>query len=271
MKPLDGILAGTDQKIEEQLGLYKHGPVGKQLHSAPQKFSPKTLLEDMIMEIEKNLMTARSPSSGIVLGKSKENWRDYRPEYKHDSRKQERDFEHQLADAGVSDKDWVWWNQMPIASGLVEHRADRTRAIDLVCQRKTEPGYYRFVELKCNRHAGAPLVALMEIVRYGLVYFALRKNRVREWLRNADLSKEIFQANKIDLCVLAPQDYYAGYKLGWLEVSLTSAINEICEEQLGGRLTMSLSSYFPTELANSTFDTSKLESYLTDWKRAYPL
>ncbi len=269
MKPLEGILAGTDQKIEDQLGLYKHGSVGKKLHAAPQKFSPKKLLEGMIIVIESNLITSRSASSGIVLGTSKENWREYRPKQKHDSRKQERDFEHQLADAGVGDEIWNWWNQMPIASGLVEYRADRTRAIDLACKRKTEPSHYRLVELKCNRDAGAPLVALMEIVRYGLVYFVLRKNRECDWLSNVDLSMPIFQANQIDLCVLAPEDYYDGYRLGWLEINLTSAMNEICEEQLGERLAMSVSSYFPTELANPKIDTSKLGSYLTNWTRAY--
>lgn len=273
MKELAGILKGTDQIIEAQLGLYKHGFVGMKLHSAPQKFSPQRLLKDMIVEIENNLKKARCPSSGVVLGTSKENWREYRPKQKHDSRKQERDFEHQLADAGGSDKNWIWWNQMPIASGLVEHRADRTRAIDLVCKLKEEPSHYRFVELKCDRRAGTPLVALMEIIRYGLVYLVLRKNREHEWLGSVDLTMPIFQASQIDLCVLAPKDYYVGYNLSWLEVSLESAINEICEEQLESDLTMGISSHYPTELADSKFDTSKLklESYLINWSTAYSL
>jgi hypothetical protein len=53
----------------------------------------------------------------------------------------------------------------PDASGLVGHRADRTRAVDLVCKQKENPFYYRFIELKVNRNAGAPLAALMEILR----------------------------------------------------------------------------------------------------------
>src|SRR3970040_2461240 len=122
-----------------------------------------------------------------------------------EKRKQERDLEHKLANAGKDDPDWIWWNQMPIASGLVGHRADRTRAIDLVCKRKVAPFCYRFIELKISRSAGAPLAALMEIFRYGVVYFVLRKNQKVEWLKGVQLDSPIFKASHIDLCVLAPK------------------------------------------------------------------
>lgn len=269
---LKGILLDTDRIIDEQLGSHKHGSVGIALTEAPHNFSSKKLLEKMIIQIEKNLKEARHPSSGIVLGKSIENWREKPPTPEHDKRKPERDLEHKLVGAGEDDPDWRWWNQMPIASGLVSYRADRTRAIDLVCQRrKKNPAYYRFIELKIGRESGAPLAAMMEILRYGLVYFALRKNRGQKWLDGISFDSPIFKANCIDLCVLAPESYYKDYKLAWLETSLTSALNEIVKDQLDESLTMNLSSYWPTHLATiSGLDDSKLKSYLTEWTDAYP-
>jgi hypothetical protein len=65
MNLLNGILAVTDQKIEDQFGLNKHGSFGKKIHATQQKFSHIKLL-----------MAARSSSSGVVLGISKENWRE---------------------------------------------------------------------------------------------------------------------------------------------------------------------------------------------------
>lgn len=95
---------------------------------------------------------------------------------------------------------------MSIASGLVGHRADRTRAVDLVCKQKENPFYYRFIELKVNRSA--------------------------EWLKHVSLDSPIFHASRIDLCVLAPKNYYNDYQLDWLEIGLNDALNEIIETQL---------------------------------------
>lgn len=278
---LNGILHGTDQLIDEQLGNYKHGSVGKTLSMAPETFSPRKLLEEMIAEIEKNLERAwklsRKQPPEVVLGKSTENWREERPTQEHDKRKPERELEHRLADAGKADPDWIWWNQMPIASGLVGHRADRTRAIDLVCKRRKDgPSYYRFIELKINRNAGAPLAALIEILRYGLVYFVLRKNRGAEWLKDISLNSPIFKANHIDLCVLAPKRYYKDYQLAWLETSLTIALKDIFDDELE----MNLSSYWPTplevwDMRDENFfqrilqDEKAMKSILKDWNHAF--
>ena len=270
----NGILRDTDQLIAKKFGNHRHGTVGKALFKEPRNVFCKRLLEDLIIQIEKNLKEARSSSSGIVTGKSAENWRESPPTQEHDERTSERDLEHRLVGAGKDDPEWEWWNQMPIASGLVAHRADRTRAIDLVCKRKTNPTYYRLIELKVNRRAGAPLSALMEILRYGLVYFVLRKNRDCAFLNGISLGAPIFKASKIDLCVLAPKDYYDGYQLAWLERDLTKALNEIVNDQLPEKgLIISLSSYYsPISLAtNSGFAPDKLKSCLTDWTKAFTL
>jgi len=266
-KELSGILKGTDDIIKAHLGNHNHGSVGKYLHKAPEVFSPKDLLNELITEIEKNLKTARNPDSGVILGESKENWRELPPTQKHDKRKPERELEHNLVCTGESDANWKWWNQMPIASGLVEHTADKTRAIDLACQNKANLLHYRLIELKVNRNAGAPLSALMEILRYGLVYYVLRKNRGETWLKDFSLVQPIFKANLIELFVLAPKDYFAGYKLGWLETSLTVALNEIVKSE---NFEFNLSSYRFAELEKySELNNENMASYLTQWKKAY--
>lgn len=265
IKELNGILIGTDDIIKTHLGNHNHGSVGKSLHDAPVNFSPKDLLDDLVDKFECNLKKARD--SGVTLGESKQNWREVPPTQKHDSRKPERDFEHRLVCAGENDANWKWWNQMPIASGLVGHRADRTRAIDLVCQGKVNPLHYRLIELKVNRNAGAPLSALMEILRYGLVYYVLRKNRGETWLKDVSLVQPIFKANHIELYVLAPKDYFAGYKLGWLETSLTVALNEIAKFE---NFKFNLSSYKFTKLEKySDLNNENMGSYLTQWDKAY--
>jgi len=82
---LSGILRDTDRLIDDQLGSHKHGTVGKALIEAPQRFSSKTLLENLIIQIEKNLKEARCPSSNIPLGKSVENWREKCPSPLHET------------------------------------------------------------------------------------------------------------------------------------------------------------------------------------------
>jgi hypothetical protein len=112
------ILQGTDELIDKQLGNHKQGTIGMRLDKAPQNFSTRKLLEDMISKIENNLekswKSSRQQSPEVVLGKSAENWRETRPTIEHDKRKPEREFEHRLADAGKDDKAWRWWNQMPL-------------------------------------------------------------------------------------------------------------------------------------------------------------
>jgi len=272
-KELSGILYGTEDIISAYLGNHNHGSIGKFLHNAPENFSPKDMLTDLVAKIECNLKKARHPESGVKWGESTENWRESSPTQPHDDRKQEREFEHLLVSAGENDVQWSWWNQMPIASGLVEHRADRTRAIDLVCKNKANPLHYRLIELKVNRDAGASLSALMEILRYGLVYFVLRKNRGEAWLKGISLEQPIFKASFIELCVLAPKNYYKDYNLGWLESGLKNALNEMAKSE---DFTIDISSYWPIGLDEITKDTKiseldpkKMESYLTHWNEAY--
>lgn len=272
-----GVLDGADDVINRHISHdgynFRHGKVGKALSASPKGFSARLLLKELIDTVEGNLRTKRE-SAGIQFGASKSNWREESPKEQHLTRKSERDLEHKIANiAGLSDRNWTWWNQMPIASGLVEHRSDRTRAIDLACRSKSDSTHYRLIELKVNRNAGSPMFAMIEILLYGLVYFVLRKNRGERWLLEDWLNADIFAAKLIDLCVLAPGDYYDGYELGWLESELSQALGNACTENFGGDLSMTLTNYRLAEISKwskVSLDYEKtLQGLATTWEIAY--
>lgn len=267
-KPVDGILKGTDDIINSHFGdsgySFDHGTLGKKLAARPEGFSAHNLISDLVSKIEQNLKSARNPESGIKLGNSSENWREKSPTTEHAERKGERACEHKLANIiGKDDQKWIWWNQMPLASGLVGHRSDRTSSVDLVGKGINNPKHYRLVELKINRGAGGPLFALMEIVRYGLIYLVLRKNQDEKWLNGVTFEAPIFQANQIDLCVLAPSSYFDGYKLAWLENELKGALAGFCHGEFGGGLTMGITSYRPPG------EEALEEIFIKEWEKAY--
>ena len=272
-----GVLEGADEVINRHISQggdnFRYGKTGKALSSCPKEFSSRALLNELITTLEDNLRTKRK-SAGIKFGRSEHNWREESPREEHEDRKPERDLEHKIANiAGRNDQNWKWWNQMPIASGLVEHRSDRTRAIDLACRSKSDSTHYRLIELKVNRNAGSPMFAMIEIVLYGLVYFVLRKNRGEEWLSEDWLNADIFAAQLVDLCVLAPGDYYHGYELGWLEKELSQAIGDACTESFGGNLKMTLTNYrlagIPKWLEANLDDELTLQGLGTAWGKAY--
>jgi hypothetical protein len=272
-----GILDGTDTIINDHLtggkGSFRHKSVGTTL-TRPDKFSGRLLLEDLVTRIEGNLTTGFGPR-----GHSRENWRDNSPSYQHEDRSYERDLEHRLANfVGRTDCDWRWWNQMPIASGLVGKASDKTRAVDLVRQRKNDLNSYQLIELKITQRAGSPLVAVMEILRYGLVYFVLRNTQKPAWFKGAWVDERpIFKAKRIDLCVLAPQDYYVGYELGWLEKELSVGLMHLCEIDLAedashGELTMSVQCFAMRTLkkwVEKITDEAALISIRDKWQAQY--
>lgn len=127
-----------------------------------------------------------------LVGNSSENWREEEPQKVNNGNSKEVGLEREL----IRRCPPGWWNQMPIASGLVHSDKDRRRAVDLVhCH---GGGVYDFVELKVD--SNTPLFALMEILLYGLVYLVLRKER--EWLPERSRGRSVFKASKIRLISL---------------------------------------------------------------------
>ncbi len=280
MKELGGILGGTDQIINRHLlGLktsdrngrsYRHKGEASNLKHG---LDAESMLGQLVKQIRKNLLE-RDPNS---IGNSNENWREeLKPIFdEQENRSKEVRLERKIAqalrDLGKRRKEKSnWWNQMPIASGLVRSTDDRRRAIDLVHRHRQDGKRYDFVELKID--SDTPLFALMEILRYGIVYLVLREKRV--WLPEVSREKPVFNAEYVGLRVLAPKIYYCNLNLSWLEEKINLALPQIIKELRNDlTLTMDISSQWPTQLEewDETIltDDSRLLSLLNEWNPAY--
>lgn len=99
-----------------------------------------------------------------------------------------------------------WANHVPSASGLMGNPwADKQRAIDLVGHRDGEA--YDFIELKVVRKktSDTPLHAAIEILIHGALYvFSRLYIEELGYDRREEEGKELLQATKVNLCVLAP-------------------------------------------------------------------
>lgn len=147
MKGLGGILAGTDYILDQYLlgadedskGSYRHKSEALNLK---RDLDPEAMLKALLKQIKKNL-TARAQD---YVCSSKENWRtNIQSNLSNDNDSREIQLERKVAKAlkrqKKDDEYSPWWNQMPIASGLVKATADRRRAIDLVHRYGPGGGY----------------------------------------------------------------------------------------------------------------------------------
>ena len=125
-----------------------------------------------------------------------------------------------------------WANQVPVASGLVDHKDDRRAAIDLVY---LGPNEARFVELKWA--SDNPVYAAFELLRYGLVYVYSRVRK--EEMGYGD--RLLMKPERVFLFVLAPPPFYRGYALEGLRKGLDQGIRALAERELGSGLNMSFS------------------------------
>lgn len=108
-----------------------------------------------------------------------------------------------LAEQGRFGKD-EWANQIPVASGLLDHHADRKACVDLA--RRTGPGSFDLIELKLDPASGHALFAAMEALRYGVLYlFSRRSGRDLGYVSGGSC---LLGAQRIRLVVLAPASYY---------------------------------------------------------------
>lgn len=111
-----------------------------------------------------------------------------------------------------------WFNQVPVASGLVDPH-EGGRRIDLVHDCGDE--IYEFIELKID--SDTPLYAAMEILKYGVLYVFCRQD---DRVKCVDRNEKLMQARKIHLKVLAPAKYYEKYDLSWLEKDIKNGLGK---------------------------------------------
>lgn len=113
-----------------------------------------------------------------------------------------------VAERGLLDG---WYNQIPVASGLVDDRSDKRAAIDLLRFHGNEAD---LIELKWG--GDTPAFAAFEILGYGLAYLYAVTNKRELGYAN----KRLLACERVILSVLAPDAYYDGCKLDWLERAL---------------------------------------------------
>lgn len=242
---------------------YRHKKYREAFIKSDQKIDGAGLLMALQKNIVGNLVRSKHSDS-------KQNWRNspVTTINKDDNKSKEVVLERHLAKIIERKKCATWWNQMPVASGLVGSSSDRRRAIDLV--HRDEAGEtYDFIELKIA--SDSPLYALMEVVQYGLIYLTLRDDP--SYLSEISKGSQVFQAKEIKLRVLAPEAFYSG-SLARFEQQLNDGFKSILANRKDG-LKISLASYFHPRLdqwsAGDFDDRDGIEMLLdiNNWKRAF--
>ena len=223
------ILAGLDAIFDRHLRIedigsslphHRHRTSALRLSTGrPVGFDARRLLEEAYAQLVSNL--ERSPRFARN-GPSQENWR-FEKQLALSPRNVSPETTLERAIASTAGCDWA--NQVPTASGLWDHIADKRRAVDLV-RHIGDPGF-ELIELKVE--SDTPLRAAIEIVQYGLLY-ALARERYPEWERGG---KELLQAKAVHLRVLAPIAYYGAFRLAWLESDLDVALRAFSLDRFG--------------------------------------
>jgi hypothetical protein len=115
-----------------------------------------------------------------------------------------------------------WYNQLPIASGLLDDKSDKRAAVDLV---RLNGNCAELIELKWA--SDTPTYAAFEILRYGLAFLFCRKMQERFQYHDYPLMK----LERISLRVLAPCEYYGTSDLAFLQNTMGIAVERLFREQ----------------------------------------
>ena len=193
----------------------------------------KPLVFEMYAQIERN-WSGRVPSNS--------NWRLRRPtNLNPNNRSPEVLLERAiviLSERGLLDG---WYNQMPIASGLLDEVSDKRAAVDWV---HMSDDCLELVELKWT--SDTPLYAIFEILRYGLAYLFCYTHK--EAFGFQDLPP--MNVSQVKLTTLAPKTYYSYCDLRLLSSAIHSAINSLYLEKSDGILSCQFTcSSFPIDFA----------------------
>ena len=240
------IFNGTDEVISSVLGL---GP-GKNLKqkSTCRRLTPGSLstsdfvalVSDIYDRMENNL-TDRIPS--------RENWRiERQTNLDPRNRSPEVLLERAIALLGERGILKEWFNQIPVASGLIDKDADKRAAIDLL---RYQNESVELVELKWE--SDTPAYAAIEILRYGLAYLLSYVNREPFGYTENPLMK----ARQVSLRVLAPQEFFDDCDLTWLGRGLDEGIRTLVDRKADQAFSMDFGFLaFPTDF-NMPFTTGE--------------
>ena len=131
-----------------------------------------------------------------------------------------------------------WFNQCPVASGIVDPAADKKRAVDLV---HVPDGAASLIELKWGE-SNTPAYALFEILEYGLAYLFARAHQ-----QDFGLARQpIMGADHVTLEVVAPPAFFATNDQRALFAQMNTALADFVQAQTNRTWSMSLAaSAFP--------------------------
>jgi hypothetical protein len=237
-----GIFHGTDEIASAFFDL-RPGKILKQKSTCRrlvpigiEQYDFETLVADLYGKVEKN-RSDHPPS--------RENWRSERQiTLNSQNRSPEILLERAIAILGERGFSEGWFNQVPVASGLVNGSADRRAAIDLVRHRNDKA---EFIELKWE--SDTPAYAAFEILRYGLAYLLSYINR--ETFDYAE--NPLMRVREVSLRVLAPRIYYDDYvdcDLTWLSEGLDLGLRTLVAQKTDGALSMDFGFYaFPPDFS----------------------
>ena len=222
------IFDGNDKLIQDFFGLEKTERLRQKTTCRELVDKDKTvsdfeaLISDLYCQIDNNRTSSRTPS--------KENWRSScQTRLDPGNRSPEVLLERAIAILGEKGIMPGWCNQVPVASGLIDGRADKRAAIDLV---HLEDNHATFIELKWK--SDTPAFAAFEILQYGLAYLF-------SYIHRKDFGyaeKDLMNVNRVSLQVLAPSLYYDKCTLGWLGQGLNESIRSFASSKTNGAITM---------------------------------
>jgi hypothetical protein len=216
-----GLFAGTDEAIRGVFGLKERKHL-KQWTTC-REVAGRRVSADVIVKLVRQLYT----SVGDKLGDRKpstQNWR-WKPQIHIEDRNESPEVVLERAVALLAKRGCLdeWCNQIPVASGLVDHKADKRAAVDLARIKGDRLDLY---ELKWK--SDTPVHTAFEILRYGLAYVLCRANPK---LGYADLPT--MKVKALGLNVVAPLRYYKDFDLAWLQAGLDAGFQMVSQEQFG--------------------------------------
>lgn len=221
------LLDGTDDVICQALGVASRADL-KQRSTQLRTLSEEAAL-DMVSGIYDRLV---ANYAGRPRSLSKQLWRRRRAtELQAHNPNQETLLEKAVANLADAGHMPGWFNQCPVATGIVDPYQDQRRCVDLV---HCDGGTARLIELKWA--SDTPAHALLQVLEYGLAYIFAR-------LRTGELKLEkryLMRVSEIVLEVLAPRQFFADGAQPLLFENVSTALGRLAAEKTGGAVSMSV-------------------------------
>lgn len=148
-----------------------------------------------------------------------------------------------------------WFNQCPVASGIVDSDSNKHNSVDLVYWTGLSGGA-RLVELKWGKPTtrSNPRTALRQLLRYGVAYLFCRVHRAELPLHGQNY-RPLMDASHVALEVAAPTKFYDGHEAKDRYAQVSKSLNCFARAKTSGALTMSLSAFsFPVWFDHIPFE-----------------